>query len=214
MFKHLTAPRFILAVLAALFVAGTASSAEKTGWNVRLGATYLDMANKSDAFTALAINFPSNAVTVQSKWIPEFDVNYAFTPNWSAHVVLTIPQKHEVKLAGVGSLGTFQHLPPHFMAVYNFAPDQAFQPYIGAGFNFTLIFNTNLSVAGNQLGLESSSIGLSGQIGFNYDLGNGQYLNVDVKKTSLGSDVLLGGARLTTAHLNPTIFSVGYGWKF
>lgn len=214
MTKHLITPRILGSLLAALLISVTASAAEKTGWSVRLGATYVSMADKSDAFTALSINFPANAVTVESKWIPEIDVNYAFTPNWSAHVVLTIPQTHEVKLAGVGKLGTFQELPPHFMAVYHFNPDQAFQPYVGVGVNFTLIWNRKLVVANVPLDLESTSLGLSGQIGFDYDLGEGRFLNVDLKKTSLGSDVFAGGSRLTTANLNPWIFSVGYGWKF
>ncbi|MBI2511454.1 MAG: OmpW family protein [Opitutae bacterium] len=215
MFKNTPTTRILGSVLAALLITASASAAEpKTGWNVRVGATYVDMADKSDAFSALGINFAADAVSVQSKFIPEIDVNYAFTPNWSAHVVLTIPQKHDVKLAGVGKLGTFQELPPHFMAVYHFAPDQAFQPYVGAGVNFTLIWNKKLSVAGVPLDLESSSLGLSGQVGFDYDLGNGQYINVDLKKTSLGSDVFAGGSRLTTAKLNPWIFSIGYGWKF
>lgn len=214
MFKTTTLPRILGGAFAALLITASVTAAEQTGWNVRLGATYVDMADKSDAFTALSINFPSSAVSVESKLIPEFDVNYVFNANWSAHVVLTIPQKHEVKLAGVGSLGTFQELPPHFMAVYRFAPGQAFRPYVGAGVNFTLIWNTKLSVAGVPLDLESSSLGLSGQVGFDYDLGNGKFINVDLKKTALRSDVLAGGARLTTAKLDPWIWSLGFGWRF
>lgn len=214
MLKSLTTtPRILGSALAALLITVSAA-AQQTGWNVRLGATYLSMADKSDAFTALATNFPANAVSVQSKLIPEFDVNYVFNANWSAHVVLTIPQKHEVKLAGAGKLGTFQHLPPHFMAVYHFEGTESLKPYVGAGLNFTLIWNTKLSVAGVPLALEHNSIGLSGQVGFDYELGNGHYLNVDLKKTALRSDVSAGGSRLTTAQLDPWIFSVGYGWKF
>lgn len=206
-------PRILGSALAALLITVSAAG-QQTGWNVRVGATYLSMADKSDAFSALSINFPADAVSVQSKLIPEFDVNYVFNANWSAHVVLTIPQKHDVKLAGVGKLGTFYHLPPHFMAVYHFGGTEAFKPYVGAGVNFTLIWNTKLTVANVPLALEHNSIGLSGQVGFDYDLGNGHYLNVDLKKTALRSDVSAGGSRLTTAKLDPWIFSVGYGWKF
>ncbi|MBX3738284.1 MAG: OmpW family protein [Candidatus Didemnitutus sp.] len=215
MLKSLTTtPRILGSALAALLLTVSAAAAEQTGWNVRVGATYVSMADKSDAFSALGINFAADSVSVQSKLIPEFDVNYVFNANWSAHVVLTIPQKHEVKLAGVGKLGTFQELPPHFMAVYHFNGTEAFKPYVGAGVNFTLIWNTKLSVAGVPLALEHNSIGLSGQVGFDYDLGNGHYLNVDLKRTALRSDVSAGGSRLTTAQLDPWIFSVGYGWKF
>jgi outer membrane protein len=214
MLNHFTSPRLLAGVALAALMSASTFAAPAGTWGVRVRGTYLDTANKSDAFTALAINFAADAVEVQSKWIPEFDISYWFTPNFSTEVVLTVPQKHEVTLKGVGSLGTFKHLPPHFMAVYHFSPDSAFQPYIGAGVNVTLISSVKLRVANVPLDLEDSSIGLSAQAGFDYDFGNGKFLNVDVKKTSLASDVTAGGARLTTAKLDPWLFSIGFGMRF
>jgi outer membrane protein len=214
MLKHLTKHRFLLGAALAAALSASAVAAQPGTWGVRLRATYLDTANKSDAFTALGINFASDSVEVQSKMIPEVDISYWFTPNFSTEVVLTIPQKHEVTLRGVGKLGTFKHLPPHFMAVYHFSPESAFQPYAGLGVNLTLISSVKLSVAGVPLDLEGSSFGLSGQAGFDYDLGGGKFLNVDIKKTGLRSDVLAGGARLTTAQLDPWLLSVGFGMRF
>lgn len=212
--KRIPLQRFIVGAALAALLAGPAIAAEAGTWGVRIRATYLSLADKSDAFSALGINFAANAVEVESKMIPEVDISYWFTPNLSTEIVLTVPQKHEVTLQGVGSLGTFKHLPPHFMAVYHFAPDAAFQPYVGAGVNLTLISSVKLKVANVGLDLEDSSFGVSAQAGFDYNLGNGKFLNVDVKKTSLRSDVLAGGARLTTAKLDPWIVSVGFGWRF
>ena len=214
MLKHLTMHRIVLGAALAAALSASAVAAQPGTWGVRLRATYVDTANKSDAFTALAINFASDSVEVQSKMIPEVDISYWFTPNFSTEIVLTIPQKHEVTLRGVGKLGTFKHLPPHFMAVYHFSPESAFQPYVGLGVNLTLISSVKLSVAGVPLDLEDSSFGLSGQAGFDYDLGGGKFLNVDIKKTGLRSDVLAGGARLTTAQLDPWLLSVGFGMRF
>jgi outer membrane protein len=207
---------FRLAALAGFLIAAVSLGAADAGpWSVRLRATYLSMADKSDAFTALSINFPSNAVHVNSKLIPEFDVSYAFTSQFSAELVLTIPQTQDVTLQGVGKLGTFNHLPPTLLAQYHFiAPSAAFQPYVGAGLNYTLIWGTNLSVAGVPLALEHNSLGLALQAGCDYDLGNNQFLNLDVKYVGLQSDVKAGGARLTTAKLDPWLFSLGYGWRF
>lgn len=214
MLQSFTAPRSLAGLALAALLSVPTFAAPAGTWGVRLRGTYLDTADKSDAFTALNINFAADSVQVQSKWIPEFDISYWFTPKFSAEVVLTVPQKHEVTLKGVGKLGSFKHLPPHFMAVYHFSPDSAFQPYVGAGLNVTLISSVKLSVAGVPLGLEDSSIGLSAQAGFDYDFGNGRFLNVDVKKTSLASDVTAGGARLTTAKIDPWLFSIGYGLRF
>lgn len=202
-----------LGVLAAM-VAAPILSAAQGPWTARVRATYLDMADKSDAFRALNINFGADAVSINSKWIPEFDFSYAFTENFRAELVLTIPQKQEVTLAGVGKLGSFRHLPPTLVVQYHFAPKSTIQPYVGVGANFTLIYDTDLKVANVPLDLENYSLGFAAQAGVDCDLGNGMYLNVDVKKAMLRSDVLAGGARLTTAKLDPWILSVGLGWKF
>jgi outer membrane protein len=204
------------AALAALALTQFAPPALAAGpWTARVRATYLEMADKSDAFSALGINFGADAVDINSKWIPEVDFSYAFSKNFSAELVLTIPQKQEVRLAGVGHLGSFKHLPPTLLGQYNFAPSGKVQPYIGAGLNFTLIFDKDLKVANVPLDLEDYSVGLAAQAGINFDLGNGMHLNVDVKKAQLRSDVLVkGGPKLTTAKLDPWLFSVGLGWSF
>ena len=203
-------------VLAVILAAATAAfSAEAGTFSARIRATYLSMANGSDAFTALNINFASGAVHVNSKLIPEVDLNYNFTQQFAAELVLTIPQTQDVTLAGVGKLGTFKHLPPTLLAQYKFmAPNEAFQPYVGFGLNYTLIWGTSLSVASIPLALEHNSIGFAAQAGFDYDLGGGHFLNLDIKKVNIESDVKIAGNRLTTAKLNPWLFSIGYGWKF
>lgn len=202
--------------LSALLVAATSGYGAQGGtWNARVRATYLSMANDSDAFTALAINFAPGAVEVNSKLIPEFDISYNFTDHWATELVLTIPQSQKVSLKGVGHLGTFKHLPPTLLGQYFFMERaDKFQPYVGVGANLTLIWGENLKVAGIPLELERSSVGLAVQAGFDLDLGGGKFINADIKKVGLESDVLLGGARLTTANLDPWLFSLGFGWRF
>lgn len=207
----------LLAAFAAVIVTGSAVAATNPGpWQARVRATYLSMADKSDAFSALGLNFASDSVSVNSKVIPEFDFSYSFTQNWVAELVLTIPQTQEVKLAGVGKLGTFKHLPPVLAMQYHFAPGTAINPYVGAGLNYTLIYGRDLKVATVPLTLDNNSIGLAVQAGADIDIGNGMYVNLDIKKVGLRSDVYVAtnGARLTTAKLDPWLFSVGLGWKF
>src|SRR5271165_6903454 len=85
----------------------TAVSAERK-WEVRLRIDYLDPANHSNAITGL---LPEDAITINTKWLPDLDFEYFFTPHWSTELVLTYPQSQTVYVQGQ-SIGTFKHLPP------------------------------------------------------------------------------------------------------
>src|SRR5271166_1663796 len=190
-------------VAAATLVATISSSparADDDNWEVRLRGVYLDPANKSDAISALSV--PSDAIHINGKWLPDVDVEYFFTPNWSSELVLTYPQSQTVTVSGT-SIGTFKHLPPVLTAKYDFLPQENFQPYVGVGVNFTIISDVNLAVPGvSPLKLNSTSIGPALQAGFDYKLQDHWYLNADVKWFKLGSDVdLPSGAKVTTVHI-------------
>lgn len=183
-------------------------------WSVRLRATYLEPVDKSPAFSALGIDFPKNSIAVSDKWIPEIDIDYQINETLSAELVLTIPQKHTVDLAGAGRLGSFKHLPPTLLIQYAPAIEGAFRPYFGVGMNFTLIFDDNLEVAGVPLKLESYSAGLAAQVGFDYRINDRWHFNVDVKRVDLHTDVLAGGNKLTAAILDPWLYAVGLRYDF
>ncbi len=183
-------------------------------WSARLRATYLQTVDKSDAFSALGINFAADAVSVSDRLIPEIDIAYAFTDTISAELVLTIPQKHSVSLAGVGKLGSFKHLPPTLLLQYRALPGAASRPYVAAGINYTLIFDEKLSVAGVPLGLESSSAGLALQAGVDWQLDERWSFNVDLKRANIRSNVSAGAAKLTEARLDPWLYAVGVRYQF
>jgi outer membrane protein len=205
------------ALVAAAVVPGLAG-AQETPWSVRVGLTELHMANKSDAFTALGLNFPADSVHVNNKAIPEFDIYYTYSPNIVAQLVLTVPQKQEVTLYGPtngADLGSFKHLPPSLVAQYHFLPGQQLDPYVGVGVNFTWISSVHLSVAGNQLDLKKSSFGAVLDIGGDFNVDKRWFVNADIKLiTPLQSDVSVGGTKLTTAKLDPILYSLGVGYHF
>lgn len=204
---------------AALALVPNAASAQSTPWSVRLGATEIRMASQSDAFTALGLDFPSDAVDVGNKAIPEIDVYYSFTPNIVAQLVLTYPQIADVTLGGPtkgASLGTFKFLPPTLVGQYHFLPGQMFDPYAGVGVNFTWITSVNLGVAGVPLDLKKTSFGAALNVGGDLNLDKNWFLNADIKYINpLQSDVLLpSGSTLTTVKVNPTLYSLGVGYHF
>ena len=204
--------RYLLPCTLVLAAAVTLPAASP--WSARLRATYLQTVDKSDAFSALGINFAKDAISVSDRLIPEIDIDYAFTDVFSAELVLTIPQKHSVNLAGVGRLGTFQHLPPTLLFQYRANPGGDFRPYVGAGVNYTLIFNDDLAVAGVPLSLDGSSVGLAFQAGCDWKINDRWAFNVDLKHAAISSDVQAGAAKLTKATLDPWLYAIGVSYQF
>ena len=203
-----------LALASVSLIAGRLQAADPNTWTIKLRVAYLETADDSDAFFALDIDFPSGAVSVEDKWIPEIDVQYAFTKNLLAELVPTIPQKHDVYLAGVGKLGHLEHLPPTLSLVYEFANDGPIVPYVSGGLNFTWITNKRLNVAGIHLDLEDYSLGLALGAGFVSRVSENWLFDASVKWIDLESDVLAGGAKLTYAQLDPLLWSLGFSYQF
>lgn len=197
------------AALSTLAVPALAQNAGQDGpWMVRVRATHLNMKNSSEAGV-----LPADAITVNNKWIPELDVSYFFTPNLAAELVLTIPQEQDVSVNGT-KIGTFKHLPPTLLAQWHFTQFGAFKPYVGAGANLTFIGSERMSVGGSSVTLESRSFGPALQIGADYRLDNGWFLNADVKKIWIGSDVFLDGVKISKVNLDPWALSIGVGKRF
>ncbi|MBS0376830.1 MAG: OmpW family protein [Proteobacteria bacterium] len=222
-----------LLLAAALTTGAPLAQADEGPLLIRLRAVYLDFAQKSDAFTlptdlAGNVAIPKDAITLNKKWIPDLDLEYFFTKNVSAELVLTYPQSQDVtvKVPGLGdvAVGSFKHLPPVLTAKWNFLPDGTFRPYVGVGLNLTLFSSVDLkvpAVAGVQstavpLDLKSSSVGLAGQVGFDVKLADQWFLNADVKYVQLSNDVKVKatGAKLTTLNADPWLFGVGFGYRF
>ncbi|MDW3681257.1 OmpW family outer membrane protein [Cupriavidus sp. CV2] len=198
-----------LAVLGAVATAPAAAADDAQGnWMVRLRGTYLDMAGKSDPIGGVGA---SDRITVNNKWIPELDVTYFFTPHIAAELVLTVPQKQNVYLDG-NKIGSFTHLPPTLLVQYHFIPNGTFRPYVGAGLNFTRIWGAD--IASNSLTLDSWSVAPALQIGMDYKLTKNWFLNADIKKVWLSSDVKAAGVKVSNVSLDPWLFSMGVGYRF
>ena len=187
-------------------------------WLVRARAVYIDPANKSDAIPSLLV--PSDAIEVSTKWIPEVDISYFFTKNLAAELILTYPQKHDVKVTssaiGAFNAGSFKQLPPTLTLQYHFNPEGEFRPYVGAGINYTLISNDNLSVPGvTGLHLENDSWGGALQAGFDYKIAPKLFLNFDVKYVRIRSDLYTdSGSKVSTVKVDPMLYGIGIGYRF
>ena len=179
--------------------AGFAQQAEGP-WLVRARAVHLDSANKDSTPLGLTVN---------NKTIPEVDVSYFFTPNVAAELILTVPQKHTLR-AGGAAIGSLKHLPPTLLLQYHFNTS-GIKPYVGAGLNYTR-FSSVKAPAG--VDIDRNSFGAALQVGVDIPLQKNLYLNFDIKKVFIKTDVTANGAKLGSFKVDPVLVGVGLGWRF
>jgi outer membrane protein len=200
--------QIIAAALLTLGMIGGDAMAQQSPWLVRARAVNIDPANESAPVGGVGA---ANRINVSTKTIAEVDISYYFSPQLSAELVLTYPQKHDVTLDGA-SIGSFKHLPPTLLAQYHFMAGDQFSPYLGAGINYTYLSKVNL--LGGKGGLEHSSVGLALQAGIDFAIDQHWSMNLDIKKVQIRSDVTLSGAKISNVKVDPLLIGVGVGYRF
>jgi outer membrane protein len=198
-----------LAAATALTAVGAVAPAQAADgpWLIRARIVNLDSANKDSTGLDLSIN---------NKVIPEVDISYFFTPNIAAELILTYPQKQDIR-SGSTKIGSLKHLPPTLTAQYHFLPEGNIRPYVGAGVNYTLFSSVDFIPAVNAAlkpGVDSSSFGLALQAGVDFKLDKNLYLNFDVKKVQIKTDITSYGTKVGTFKVDPRLVGVGLGWRF
>jgi outer membrane protein len=203
--------RFASAATSVLLAGATAwplaSQAQDMPFLVRVRAVDLQSANTDSTGLDLSIN---------NKIIPEIDFSYFITPQWALELVLTFPQKQTIRAGGT-EIGSLKHLPPTLTAQYHFTGLGAFQPYLGAGVNYTRFSNVTFVPAVQtalQPSLSKNSFGLALQVGFDYEFMKNTTLNLDVKKVQIRTDVSSAGTKVGTFKVDPWLIGVGLGRRF
>ena len=202
--KHAIAAALLGTVLCS---AAMAQQATEGPWMVRARAVHLNSSNGDSTGLGLAIN---------NKWMPEVDITYFFNKNVAMELILTVPQKQSISASGA-HIGSLKHLPPTLTAQYHFTDLGSFKPYLGAGVNYTRFssvrFDPSIVTALNP-SLDKSSFGWALQAGVDIPLSKNLYLNVDVKKVQIKTDVASFGTKVGEFKVNPVLFGVGLGWRF
>jgi len=147
---------------------------------------------------------------------------YMFSPNWGFDVLASWPFNHDIKLGGT-KIAETEHLPPTFSMQYHFLPDGTFQPYVGAGVNFTTFFSTDVEQALTDLtGITDldldDSFGLALQLGADWTFGNRWLLNFDLRWIDIESDLTASDGvtseEIGTVKIDPFVYSINLGYSF
>ncbi|BFT59820.1 OmpW family outer membrane protein [Pseudomonas moorei] len=157
---------------------------------------------------------------------------YMFTSNWGIELLAATPFEHDVTLKGTalgaanGKLGSLKHLPPTLSVVYYpLDAKSAFQPYVGAGINYTWIYDEHLSSEAQANGFSNfkadNSWGMAFQVGADYMLTDNimlnaqmRYIDIDTRATVENDAVAPGTRARVNVDVDPFIYMVGLGYKF
>lgn len=155
------------------------------------------------------------SIEAEGAVVPEIDITYFFTPNIAAELIAaTSPHDMSVDLAGGGSLdlGDVWVLPPTLLLQYHFMPDGDFRPYVGAGVNYTHLYNaddtptTSVTYEGGW--------GWALQAGVDVPIGGNWAWNLDVKKIFVNVDATVNSAVTADVDLDPWVIGTGIGYRF
>ncbi len=227
----------VLAIAAAF--APVLAQAEAGDWVVRARATAITP--NEDSKLGKTVNnlglgnimSPGSELKAESNVIPELDISYYFTKHIAAELILALGSRHDVSVtkdsAGVignQKLGSIDALPPTLTLQWHFNPDQTFDPYVGAGVNYTAMLDRNLkfssgATAGDKIKVDRDSFGLALQAGMDVNLKDGWLLNADVKYIKIDTDVEMRSAvtggrwtKIDSLDIDPWVISVGFGKRF
>lgn len=177
-------------------------------WNVRL--RLIAAVPKSTMYT-----LGKSDVKATTSVVPELDFTYYFIKNLSAELILGTTH-HTVKLADASSstkLGKVWLLPPTLNVQYHL-PIGNIIPYAGVGVNYSIFYGAKDDAASLKY---KNNVGFSTQLGADFNINSKWFINVDIKKIFLQTDVTVEGTPATVlsgVKVDPFIFGLGIGTRF
>ncbi|WDF54273.1 OmpW/AlkL family protein [Mucilaginibacter sp. KACC 22063] len=179
-------------------------------------------------------------VNISNAYIPELDFTYYFAKNFSAELILGT-SKHKVHTTGsnltaIGgpasadvNLGSVWLLPPTLNLQYHLPTGTILKPYVGAGANYTIFYNADKGTTVQGIDYKNK-FAFSAQLGTDIDLSKKVFLNIDIKKLFLNTDVTVDASNLTPAgspslapvlrnigadvKIKPWVVGIGIGYRF
>ncbi|MDH4581309.1 outer membrane protein OmpW [Pseudomonas sp. BN415] len=221
--KHL-----LTASLLALAIASPLAQAHKAGdVIIRAGAATVDPNEDSSALSIAGGKVGGTKATLDSDTQLGLTGTYMLTDHVGLELLAATPFQHEVGVKGLGALdgklADIKQLPPTLsLQYYPMDPNSAFQPYVGAGLNYTLFFDESLTGQRKSQGFSNldldDSWGLAAQVGMDYMLTDNILLNaavwyIDID-TQATTDLAGVGKVKVDVDVDPWVYMVGVGYKF
>lgn len=226
-----------LIILATLLVAGIQVFSQTTSnpkqWRIRMrGVAVMPQETAT-------IGVIGGDAKISNSFIPELDFTYFFNRHFAAELILGTT-RHKVSTSGsnlspIGgpasadvNLGKVWLLPPTLTFQYHM-PAGKFNPYIGAGINYTIFYSADAGPTVKEVSYKDK-FAFAAQAGFDVDISKNVFLNIDLKKIFLNTTATVDASNLTPAgspalapvlsniqadvKIRPWLLGAGIGYKF
>ncbi|HLW05633.1 MAG TPA: OmpW family outer membrane protein [Azoarcus sp.] len=217
-------------ILAATLIAATPALAHEAGsFIVRAGAAHVAPNDSSSRISTSATgSLAGTKATVNSDTQLGLTFTYKLTDHIGIELLAATPFSHQVNVQGVGAgidgkLADVKHLPPTVtLQYYPMTKESRWQPYVGAGINYTTFFDEKLSRAQKANGFSSLSLsdswGLAAQAGMDYMINDHLMFNTAVWYIDIDTQATLRhntlGKTKVDVDIDPWVFMVGLGYTF
>jgi len=164
------------------------------------------------------ISVIGGTAAIDSAKVPELDISYFLTDKVAVELILATT-KHSPVATGTAlgnvPLGSVYLLPPTLTLQYHPMAGEKFSPYVGAGLNYTMFYSVKEPAAVVTDIDYSNSFGYSLQAGADFWVNDKWFLNLDVKKLWLNTNVKINSNSINAdVTINPLIVGFGIGTKF
>lgn len=191
-----------VSVLVGLLLGLMTVGAQASPWTVKVGASQV----RPDVSSDLNVDV-SDEVNLTGS------IEYELMPNVIGEVLLAVPFTHDIEDDTGQKVGSFKHLPPTVSVKYNLPTTAGFTPYVGAGLNYTFVFDEKLSSGDKLKG--DDSFGFSAVVGASYQYPNSPWgVALDVRYINIESDLKVNGADVGTLKVDPTVVSLSASYKY
>lgn len=205
---------------AAAFAAATLSFAAPASANVldhfqiKLGVS--EIMPEESASTSI-----NGDVDISDEAVPTLQVEYFISENWSLELLCCVAT-HDVAAVntdlGRVDLGEVTHFPPTVTLKYHWTNFGDFQPYVGAGVNYTTFIDNDPPSDGPINHIDyGDSWGPALQVGFDYRLNEHWSVGLDARKIWISTDVDMDtdlGPVSADVDIDPLIITAAVGYRF
>lgn len=190
-----------VAVIAGLAFAAPAQAGVLDNFQVKVGVSGILPDESGDPID----------VDISDEYVPSLQIEYFFNDNISAELLCCVAT-HDVETTGGLDLGEVTHFPPTVTLKYHWTQFGQFQPYVGAGVNYTTFIDDE-PPAGMTIDYDDS-FGAALQAGFDYRLDEHWGVNFDVRRIWIATDVTINGTIEDSVDINPFVVTTAIAYRF